>query len=320
MVNSLTMRIFRKTLLLGLLILACSGCASAAGDSAAFKAESLGDGVWLFLPADPAHARTNSLVVERDDGLLVVDSQPSPAAARDLIAAIRRKSTEKIRYLVLSHPHAESSGGASAFPDDTLVIGSKGCREALLDESYDFGAEVRARFTTDGEWDAPPRRAPILELLGNTRLADTRNPIEIWPLRQGHSRGDVMVVLEHLDLMHTGAIVFPDRNPYPSPDTVVEEWLRVLNQISRRAPKTIVGLYGSPLEVLDIRRQRDAFAWAQGQVTEGFVDRLPLETIKQNALEAPGLEKFFGAEGSFAPLIFDKILEERQAQAKRGGG
>ncbi len=280
----------------------------------------MGDGVWLFVPADPAGPRTNSMVVEREDGLLVVDAQPSPAAARDLMAAIRGKSTATIRYLVLSHPHAEAGGGASAFPDETLVIGSKGCRAALLDESYDFGAEAQARFSGAGEWSAPPRRPPVLELLGNTRLADTRNPVEIWPLRQSHSSGDVMVVLEHLELMHTGAIAFPDFNPYPSPDTVVGEWLSALNQISRRAPKIIVGLYGDPLEVLDIRRQRDAFAWAHGQVTEGFVDRLPLETIKKNALESPGLEKFFGANATFAPLIFDKIIEERQARGKRGGG
>ncbi len=314
------MRFLPKSLLVGLLIFACSGCASVAGNAAAFRAEALGDGVWLFVPVDPVGARTNSMVVERDDGLLVVDAQPSPAAARDLMAAIRGKSTATIRYLVLSHPHAESGGGASAFPDDTLVIGSKGCRDALLDESYDFGAEVRARFVKDGEWNAPPRRPPVLELLGNTSLADTRNPIEIWPLRQSHSSGDVMVVLKHLDLIHAGAIVFPDLNPYPSPDTVIERWLDVLNQISRRAPKIVVGLYGSPIEVLDVRRQRDAIAWAQGQVTEGFVDRLPLETIKQNALESPSLEKFFGSGATFAPLIFDKILEERQAKIRRGGG
>src|SRR6185503_15148986 len=98
-----------------------------------FTEEKLAEGVHLFRPADPSSARSNSLVVVRQDGLLVVDAQPTPEAARELLAAARSVSSLPVRYLVLTHPHAEAAGGASAFPDSTLVIGSAGCRFAMTD-------------------------------------------------------------------------------------------------------------------------------------------------------------------------------------------
>jgi glyoxylase-like metal-dependent hydrolase (beta-lactamase superfamily II) len=92
-------------------------------------------------------------VVEREDGVRVVDAQPTPAAAKELLDAFAQLTPKPVRFLVLSHPHVDDAGGATEFARDVLVIGSEGCRSAMTDAGYDFGAEARVR---QGEgWKEP---------------------------------------------------------------------------------------------------------------------------------------------------------------------
>ena len=95
-----------------------------------FVVDTLLEGVWLFRAPEHPASHTNSLVIERKAGLLVVESQPSPAAARQLLRAIAAVSTKPVQYLLLTHAHVESTGGAAAFPESTLVISSKVTHDA----------------------------------------------------------------------------------------------------------------------------------------------------------------------------------------------
>ena len=140
--------------ILCLSLAAAIGCA----EEDRFLVEPLAPGIFLFRPTVAGSGHTNALVADRDDGLLVIDSQPTPAAARDLLEAIDDRFDGEIRYLILSSPHAEASGGASAFADTTIVIASADSVAALADPEYDFGAEVRARSEAPERWSATRSR------------------------------------------------------------------------------------------------------------------------------------------------------------------
>ena len=109
--------------------------------AAAFASHAIAEGVTLM--SDPAS--TNALVVERTDGLLVVDAGADPGRGRALLEAIRERFAKPVRWLVLSHPHADAWGGATVFPESTVVVASEGTRDALADASYDAGVEERPR-------------------------------------------------------------------------------------------------------------------------------------------------------------------------------
>jgi glyoxylase-like metal-dependent hydrolase (beta-lactamase superfamily II) len=305
------------------LILALAVCAfsnPAPGAETSFAVDPLGEGVHLFRPADDSPARVNSLVVERDDGLLVVAAQPSPTAARALLAAIDARISKPVRYLVLPHPHAEAAGGASAFPESVLVIGSRGCREALEDPQYDFGAEARARATDPGVWSEPPRRPPVLVLEARSTLADDRNPVELMPFGEGHSVGDLLVRLPAHDVFYLGALIFPDGRPYGG-DARIGSWSSALNQFVREAPRVMVPLRGPTLGVTALRKQRDAFAWLRGQAEYGLIERRPHEEIREQILASPELGERFVADSPFLPELIDRTIGELHAmRLKHGGG
>ena len=109
-----------------LAVTALTGPPSAEGahPDVAFIVDDVSEGVFLLRPVAARPELSNSLIVEREDGLLVVGPQASTSGAGELLQVIASISDKPVRYLVLTHAHAESVGGAAAFPESTLVIGS----------------------------------------------------------------------------------------------------------------------------------------------------------------------------------------------------
>lgn len=275
-------------------------------DGDAYRVDTLIDGVHVFRPVQPSIARTNSLVVEQDDGLLVVEAQPSIEAATELLAAIARFRSAPVRYLVLSHPHAESAGGASAFPEETLVIGSAGCHLEMA-EGKNFGAEMRETSDSPDSWIEPPKRLPRLVVRSMTTLEDSRNPVDLRPMQHGHSRGDLIVLVRGAEVVYAGALLFPENNPYIR-DGSVRGWIGVLNYFASERHQRLIPLRGPELGHMQVRRLRDSINWLRGQVALGFLERKTHEEIPRWVLENEELSEHFATRDLFLEQLLDRIL------------
>ena len=288
-----------------------------------FQVEELAPGVHLFRPAGKNDvSRTNSLVVDRDDGLLIIGAQPAPAAARDLLAAVAKLSTKQVRYLVYPHSHAEAAGGAAAFPDSTLVIGSAGCLLAMEDEEYDFGSESRVRAGDPASWTEPPRRMPTMVPTARTVLTDSRNTVELLPFQSSHSSGDMAVYLPDSDVFFAGAVLFPDGSPYGA-DANTSIWIAALNHLIRQGPRVSVPMRGPVQDTASLRKQRDSLAWLRATIGEGLMDRLPIEEIRERVLESEDLEQRFDMSSPFWPGLVEESTRQAWDRRKKllpGGG
>jgi len=293
-----------------------AGLAIATAAEKPYRREPLSDGVHLFRPLDHSIERTNSLVVERSDGLLVVESQPSPEAAAQLLAQIGEWNPGPVRFLVLSHSHAESAGGASAFPESTLVIGSEGCLSELSDKEFDFGGEVARRVA---DWEAPPIRLPVLVVQSNVTLADERNPVTVFTMGSAHTDGDLAVSIADDSMIYAGALLFVERNPYAG-DGTVAGWLSTLNSLARTGAKIVVPLRGPAVDARGVREMRDVLAWLRNRVAKEFVDRPPREAIIERVLADDGLAERLDLESdvcfaeSMVTNVVDEAIEHRGAR------
>src|SRR5687767_1923015 len=85
----------------------------AAASRPGFELTRVADGVYAAIRSDSSvnivHGNTTVIVNEQD--VLVVDAAGTPAAARRVIAAVRRLSRKPVRYLVNTHWHDDHTMG-----------------------------------------------------------------------------------------------------------------------------------------------------------------------------------------------------------------
>lgn len=310
------MRAARIALLgLGLALTSAAASPSLAKRVGEFEVEELAKGVTLFSGA------SNSIVVERKDGLLVIDAQPSVEAGRALLAAIAKVSKQPVRYLVLTHPHADACGGAAAFPSSTLVVASSAARDRLADPAYDFGAEVKRRAADPAAWTPPERPVPVLHADGPFTLEDPERRVVVYPLPRAHAEGNLYVDIPQAGLLAVGDLVVSDRNPFAGDDASVGQWIAVLSDFSQLQKVRLVPLHGPPVAPESVRTLRDALAWARGRVHKGFVDREPEDEIVDRSLADPKAATWFdlSAKPSFARVVLSRVFAETQEERKKRG-
>lgn len=279
-----------------------------------FVADSLAPGVTLL--RDPAG--TNTLVVERADGLLLVDVQGTAEKGRELARAVAGVSTKPVRWIVLTQPHVESWGGLGAFPG-AIVVASRGAREAFDDPKFDPAAEYLRRFP--GATVPTERPRPTLILQSLSLLDDPLRPVELIPLPRAHSGGDVAVRIPAEGIVHVGDLVAPDRNPCAGPDSRVAGWNVQLNEIASGAPRIVVATRGAPFGDSGVRRQREAIAWVRNYTQQAFVDLVKVADIPARLRAMPAWREYFDADAtpSCAGTVVDRAIEEAVEERRRRG-
>jgi cyclase len=117
---------------LALLVLLCAGAFAAQAPKRELRVVPVADGVYAVLqPADLRFDDSNSAVIVTSEGVLVVDTQDSPATARLVIAEIRKLTSQPVRWVVNTHWHGDHVNGNRAY------------REAF--SGVEFLAHVHAR-------------------------------------------------------------------------------------------------------------------------------------------------------------------------------
>ena len=112
-----------------------------------YRIEELGTGVFAFVNPETSGPipSGNVTAVVGDDGVLVVDSGRFPTLARRMIAEIRRRTDQPVRYLVHTHWHLDHIVGdgefAAAFPRMTFV-GSDFTRRKMLEKQVAYLRDV----------------------------------------------------------------------------------------------------------------------------------------------------------------------------------
>lgn len=297
-----------------------SALGTAAAPPPALRLSNLAAGVHLVSPTNPGdRERTNALVVEQASGLVVVNAQPTPEAAREMLALVASSLPgRKVRTLVVPHPHADAAGGASAFPPETMVIAAEGAAVNLADAGYDYGAEARAR--QGDAFREPPRPRIGLRLQGPATLDDVERPLMLIPMGAGHSEGDLLVDLPWADLSVAGSILFEDRNPWAGTASV-GGWIQQLNNLTSSGRARFVPLHGPLVDAAGVRREREILAWTRGEIDAAFVDRLPAEEMPALVLRSEKAGTYFdlSASPSFARGVVEQAVREALAQRRKFG-
>jgi cyclase len=244
-----------------------------------YKFEKIADGVYYASPefngtafpfgSNPFFGANLVVVVNKDD-VLLVDSATSPAAARALVADVKRLTDKPIRYVVNTHWHYDHTDGNSIFGPEVQIIAHEFVRQAI--EKFDilhnepFRSSTRNapqamidRFTKEVAAEKDPgRKAALQKKLADTQAATkdfVRDIQEIKPtppnmtytdrlvlhrggreidllfLGRGHTGGDTVVFLPKERIVCTGDLM-ESRIAFMG-SAFFDEWLTTLDALKR---------------------------------------------------------------------------------------
>jgi len=196
----------------------------------------LADGVYVWLQPGGESGVSNAGVIVDDDGVTVVDTLMVRSQWEPFALAVEQL-WKPVRRLVLTHAHIDHVGGSRAFAN-AMVLGSPQT-SALLDGEMPVGAYKAFMPAFDAEFDdlAEVGTRPVTHLV--TDAAQLTPRVELLPAN-GHTDGDVMVLVADADVLFAGDLCFFGVTPLAfqgNPAT----WADVLDVVSELADTIVPG-------------------------------------------------------------------------------
>jgi len=231
--------------------------------------------------ANQGHTSNAGFVVT-DEGVVVFDALGTPSLGRALLQKIRDVTDKPVKFVVVSHYHADHIYGLQAFRDETDAV--------IL-------AQAKALdYTAAGNLDdeaAEPRLAQRREALAPWVNAETRivlpglvfrvaaelrigaHQIQLIYAGPAHSMSDVMMFVLPERVLFAGDIVQNGRIPFMASAAVnTRNWLAGLEEVARLEPRFIIPGHGNPAT-----SATEAIAFTDGYIR--FVRRAMGEAVAQ---------------------------------------
>ena len=222
---------------------------------------------------------SNAGVVVTDGGVLVVDALGTPALARRLIEEITKITPQPIRYVVVTHYHADHIYGLQAFRAvGATIVGHVGARDYLSSDT----ARLRLQASRDElfPWIDETTRVvePDLWLERDTTLKLGSTSMQVRHVGPAHTPEDLAVVLPDRGVVFAGDLVFRGRIPFVG-GADSRRWIASLETLIAQRPTVVVPGHGALTTDVarDLVLTRDYLAYLRETMGRAARDLEPFE-------------------------------------------
>ncbi|WP_231512445.1 MBL fold metallo-hydrolase [Paucibacter sp. KBW04] len=222
---------------------------------------------------------SNAGFVITPEGVVVIDALGSPALAQELIDAIRRLTAQPIRYVIVTHYHADHIYGLQAFKAlGATVIAQQGGKQYLNSET----ASLRLSASREElfPWiDENTRLVPADRWLaqdGSLELGGER--FHIQHLGPAHTHEDLVVQVEKAGVVFAGDLVFRGRIPFVG-QADSGQWIAALERLIEIKPRVLVPGHGalSSDPLADLQLTRDYLRYLRQTMAAAAAELEPFE-------------------------------------------
>ena len=198
------------------------------------------DQIGSALYAYSAGGDPNSGVIVGDDAVMVIDAQPTPAMANDVIARVAKITDRPVKYVLLTHYHAVRALGASAFrgaeilaSDATRGLLAERGKEDMDSEIARFPCLFRSAETIPGlTWPTMTFPDQISVWLG-------RREVRVMHIGRGHTAGDVIAIVPDAGVVFSGDLIEYKSACYCG-DAHFTDWLATLDHLAELQATALV--------------------------------------------------------------------------------
>jgi glyoxylase-like metal-dependent hydrolase (beta-lactamase superfamily II) len=213
---------------------------------------------------------SNAAFVVTPEGVLVVDALGSPALALELLGEIRRITPAPVRYVVVTHYHADHIYGLQSFKDAGATIIAQRDGQVYLNSDT---AQLRLAASRE---ELAPAVDDDTRLVAADRWIDRPTTLQVGgidfllqPAGPAHTPEDLVVWVPQLKLLFAGDLVFRGRIPFVG-QADSGRWIAALDTLLAFDARIIVPGHGpaSTDARADLELTRDYLAYLRRTMGE----------------------------------------------------
>jgi glyoxylase-like metal-dependent hydrolase (beta-lactamase superfamily II) len=225
---------------------------------------------------DNAGFVSNAGFVVTGEGVVVFDALGTPALAQRLIELVRSVTERPVRFVVLSHFHADHAYGLQVFEElGAEILASAGSRDYLSADIAGERLEERRRSLVPWVNEQTRLVIPDRFIDGDHHFTLGQHAFVASNLGSAHSEGDMTLFVEPDNVLFSGDIIFEGRIPFLG-SANTRNWLQTLRRMQETDVAALIPGHGpareNPREMLALTTRYLAYMREQmGKAVEDWV-------------------------------------------------
>lgn len=248
--------------------------------------ERVSDNIYIF--TSDLYAQVTAGAIVTAQGTILVDSLPFPGETREMASFLPKVSAEKVRYVILTHYHADHAYGTHLFPEADLVC-HKLCRQFLEERGHPALEEAKKHEPLLEEVEL---RLPDLTFEGEEMALQLADQIVRLIWAPGHTRDLAMVYVED------ERVLFASDTMMPVPSIVdgsIQAFRRSLKRINDLEINNVVQGHGEVILVGEVDKavsaSLDYLDAIEERVAEAIQSGAGKKALRDDDIESTGLSR-----------------------------
>ncbi|MFW6082890.1 MAG: MBL fold metallo-hydrolase, partial [Chloroflexota bacterium] len=248
--------------------------------------ERVSDNIFVF--TSDLYAQVTAGAIVTSEGTVLVDSLPFPAETREMASVLPRVSPEGVRYVILTHYHADHAYGTYLFPEADLISHAL-CRRFLQERGYPALEEAKSE---EPMLEEVQLRLPDVTFDGDEMAVQMAGQLIRLIWAPGHTKDLAMVYVEQDNVLFASDTIMP----VPSiVDGQLDAFRRSLKKIKELTIDNMVQGHGEVILVGEVNKAVDASLHYLDAIEEKVMEALESpngrEALRQDSIESTGLSR-----------------------------
>jgi glyoxylase-like metal-dependent hydrolase (beta-lactamase superfamily II) len=265
---------------------------------------------------------SNAVFVVTRDGVLVFDADIK--TADQVLAAIRKVTDKKVRYIVTSHPAGDHATGMWVYREDkpVYIATRKQMRDLMMQEGKEFAERKASNRPQDAAYKNAELVLPDVAFEGAMTLRFGGLTFQLTEEGSAHSTSDVTVYIPQRRVFLTGDLLDTEIHPGQGESagvfySNVKNWIVLLDNImARKLPvDTYVPGHGPVHQgrgVADLEEQKKYFVVMRDEVSKMIAAGKSVEQV-QNEFKLPAEFAHYKRPPrlkAFLNLFYHQLIEQ----------
>jgi cyclase len=257
------------------------------------------DGIYVYGRDDiPGRDPTSNCgIIITQEGVVLIDSGANPPDSLAILAAVKKLTSQPIRFLINTETHNDHTTGNFVFSSPAVVIASEGAAAGI--KSY-YSAQRNEKLMAESAEMRDSFRGfrlitPHIEFTDRLVLNMGDRTLELLQLNRIHSDADTAIWLPKERVLFSAAIAAVKRFGFFRPFVTIENVKATLKKLKALNPDIVVPAHGAPGTVQLLTETETFYDLLLDRVGKMITEGKSLDEIKAN-LRLPEYQSWSGGK------------------------